>query len=149
MQNLLFLNAGIFWSHIFIIGFMIFGRNLAFLPADGGKRAGCICDFYKKGSGCSALQKSKTWTPLNFVKSLFSHIDTMWRVHFSYIEFCEMSINGLSFPLDRPLRIIKIGAFLKSFVWTCIKYIYKNIKSYESLFLKSAKKKFVMQSHSS
>ena len=38
----------------------------------------------------------------------------MWRVHFSNVEFCEMSENGLNFPLPFPPgKVLKNTKFCK------------------------------------
>ena len=102
---------------------MIFGRNEAFSPYWGWEKGSF--SFLKKGRAndrahlwlqkkksvqdAAPFEKCKTWTILNFVKSLFFSCFIfvkglffwywiLWKDCFSIAEFCEISENGLNFP---------------------------------------------------
>ena len=68
------------------------------------------------------------------------------RVHFSDIEFCEMSENGLNFPLDRLLNIESYMIYFRTALTFCTGVLELSAK--KSVFWKSpvANRKIIFSS---
>ena len=89
--------------HNFLVLYVIISQKIGKirdLKSFKHKKSGILRKWCKLSCLYSEFCEESVFQVMNFVKSLFFQYWILWRVRFSNAEFCEMSVNGLNFPLD-------------------------------------------------